>query len=571
MRKALSWLGTLFLALPVAAQTGSVTRSVNVSVTNVDVVVTDSAGKPITDLSSADFEVRQDGKLQPITNFSFIRNTSPPPTAPPAAMPEAAGPTVAPAEPAPPPAARAHLIVFLDELHLTTINRNRALRSLREYLPTVVGPNVEVQLVTWDRALRIRGPFTNDKPVLGSMLSQLETEVALGDIPVRQRTDLLRQIDQAYLADPRTTNELLKNIVSETRGWADSLAADVDATADAVRVALSSVAGVEGRKVFFFVTERFSPYPARDMFEYLQYGRMSAGTGGRTNLRDVNDLTWKDWDRMSAFRSITAAANVAGVSLVTIDASGLAFDDTMSPEVGSGYGGKMDSGMAAADMQTAMGLLAEETGGATIQGRNNLALALKGLEADWMAYYSLGYESPDAKPGAPRVLRVTVHRPGARVRTRRAVIERTTEQKVSDAVLSGAYIPHQTNPLRASLHIGNPKKSGSMWIVPLEFTIPFDRLTLVPEGGRAKGAVLFTAVSATPDGRISRVTTQRAPLDIPESQLGTLAGKMFTYSAALKVRAGPQTFSTALTDEVSHLSSFVQPHVVIPNGQKAKR
>jgi VWFA-related protein len=570
MRKPLSWLGSLFLALPIAAQTGSVTRSVDVSVTNVDVVVTDSAGKPITDLSSADFEVRQDGKLQPITNFSFIRNTSPPPTAAPAAIPEAAAPTVSPAGPVPPPAARAHLIVFLDELHLTTISRNRALRSLKEYLPTAVGPNVEVQLVTWDRALRIRGPFTNESPVLVSMLSQLETEVALGDIPVRQRTDLLRQIDQAYLADPRTTNELLKSIVSETRGWADSLAADVDATADAVRVALSSVAGVDGRKILFLMTERFTPYPARDMFEYLQYGRMSAGTGGKTNLRDVNDLTWKDWDRMPSFRSITAAANVAGVSLVTIDASGLSFDDVMSPEVGSGYGGRMDSGMAAGDMQTALGLLAEETGGATIQGRNNLALALKGLEADWMAYYSLGYESPDAKPGAPRALRVTVHRPGARVRTRRAVIERTMEQKVSDAVLAGAYIPHQTNPLRASLHIGDPKKAGSMWIVPLEFKIPFDKLTLVPEGGRAKGAVLFTAVSATPDGRISPVTTQRAPLDIPESQLGSLAGKMFTYNAQLKVRAGPQTFSTALTDEVSHLSSFVQPHVVIPNKQATR-
>jgi VWFA-related protein len=570
MRKPFSWLGTLFLALPVAAQTGSVTRSVDVSVTNVDVVVTDSAGKPITDLSSADFEVRQDGKLQPITNFSFIRNAPSPPTPAPAAMPEAAGPPVAPVEPAPPPAARAHLIVFLDELHLTTASRNGAIRSLKEYLPTVVGPNVEVQLVTWDRALRIRGPFTNEKPVLGSMLSQLESEVALGDVPVRQRTDLLRQIDQAYIADARTTAELLNNIVSEMRSWADSQAADVDATADAVRVALSSVAGVDGRKILFFVTERFTPYPARDMFEYLQYGRMSAGIGGRTSLRGVNDLTWKDWDRLSSFRSITVAANVAGVSLVTIDASGLTFDDTMSPEVGSGYGGRLDSGMAAGDMQTAMGLLAEETGGATIQGRNNLALALKGLEADWMAYYSLGYESPDAKPGAPRSLRVTVHRPGARLRTRRAVIERTTEQKVSDAVLAGAYIPHLINPLRASLHIGYPKKSGSMWIVPLEFTIPFDRLTLVPEGGRAKGAVLFTAVSATPDGRISPVTMQRAPLDIPESQLGTLAGKTFVYSAQLRVRAGPQTFSTAVTDEVSHLTSFVQPHVVIPDKQ-AKR
>jgi VWFA-related protein len=565
MRRPFSWLGSLLLALPVAAQTGSVTRSVDVSVTNVDVVVTDSAGKPITDLSSADFEVRQDGKLQPITNFSFIRNAPPPPAPAPAAMPEAAGPPVAPAEPAPPPAARAHLIVFLDELHLTTVNRNRAIRSLRDYLPTIVGPNVEVQLVTWDRALRIRGPFTNQKPVLGSMLSQLETEVTLGDLPVRQRAEILRQIDQAFLADARTRAELLNNIVSETRAWADSQAADVDATADAVRVALSSVAGVDGRKILFFVTERFTPYPARDMFDYLQYGRMSAGIGGRTSLRDVNDLTWKNWDRLSSFRSITAAANVAAVSLVTIDASGLTFDDAMSPEVSSGYGGRMDSGMAAGDMQTAMGLLAEETGGATIQGRNNLALALTGLEADWMAYYSLGYESPDAKPGAPRTLRVTVHRPGANVRTRRAVIERTTEQKVSDAVLAGAYIPHLTNPLRASLHIGTPKKSGKMWIVPLEFTIPFDRLTLVPEGGRAKGAVLFTAVSATPDGRISPVTTQRAPLDIPESQLGTLAGKTFVYSAQLRVRAGPQTFSTAVTDEVSHLTSYVQPHVLIPD------
>ena len=53
-------------------------------------------------------------------------------------------------------------------------------------------------------------------------------------------------------------------------------------------------------------------------------------------------------------------------------------------------------------MQTAMSFLADETGGVAIQGRNDLSLALRGLEADWTAYYSLGYESPDAKPGAPR-------------------------------------------------------------------------------------------------------------------------------------------------------------------------
>ena len=166
---------------------------------------------------------------------------------------------------------------------------------------------------------------------------------------------------------------------------------------------------------------------------------------------------------------------------------------------------------------------------------------MKRIEADWTAYYSLGFESPAAKPGSPRSLKVTVARKGAEVRTRRTVIERTPEQKVADAVLAGAYIPHTSNPLGASLNIGAAKRSGSKYLLPLEFRIPFEKLTLVPEGGRARGAVVFTEVVASPEGRVSKVTTQRAPLDIPESELASLAGKSFTYSATLEVRAGSLT------------------------------
>jgi hypothetical protein len=166
---------------------------------------------------------------------------------------------------------------------------------------------------------------------------------------------------------------------------------------------------------------------------------------------------------------------------------------------------------------------------------------------------------------------VSVKRPGVRVLTRRNVIERTAKQKVADAVLSGVHFPKTLNPLQASLHIGTPKKSGSMWLVPLEFSIPLEKLTFVPQGGRARGAVLFTAVAAGADGRISPVMTERAPLDIPEADLGSLAGKHFTYSATLKVRGGPQIFSTALTDEISRLTSYVQPHVLIGDGKSKER
>jgi VWFA-related protein len=575
MRSALP-LGVFLVSLSLAADTGSVTRSVSVSVTNVDVVVTDSSGKPITDLAPADFEIRQDGRVQPITNFSFVVNPLP---APPPVLEhgQTPPPAIVPPDAAPLPAARAHLIVFLDEMHLTSINRNRSLKSLRDYLPTVIGPNVEVQFVTWDRSLRIRGPFINEAPLVGRMLDELQREATLGNVPVQERIDLIRQIDEAMTTgDARAKQALVDSAIVSTKAWADAQAADLASTTEAVRVALSSVAGVDGRKILFLLTERLTPHPARDLFDYFQNGMQNAGFSTRKSPGSamaggpLNELTWTEWDRMSLFKDVTSAANIAGVSIVTIDGAGLGFDDSLSPETNAGYSGRIDSSIASLDMQTAMDLLADQTGGATIRGTNDLAAGLKRLEADWTAYYSLGYESPDTKTGSPRSLKVVVHRKGAEVRTRRTVIERTPDQKVADAVLAGAYIPHTSNPLGASLRIGIAKrKSGSKYLLPLEFKIPFEKITLVPQGGRAKGAVLFTAAAATPDGKISKVTTQRAPVDIPESQLASLVGKSFTYNATLEVLAGPQTVSTALTDEVSRLTSFVQPRVLVGDKPEA--
>jgi VWFA-related protein len=575
MRRVLSLL--LALALPASStQTGSgVSKSVEISVTNLDVVVTDSNGKAIPDLTAADFEVKQDGVVQPLTNFSFIRN------APAAPAATAAVPAPAPAEAAPAPAlpayepaqaARAHLIVFVDEVHLTSLNKNRALKSLRQYLPTVVGPNVEVQFVTWDRALRIRGPFTSDMAVLASLMDSLEKETTVGEITKREHDQIVREIDSAMMSDATTGGILLNNAIQNLRSWCDQQAAIVDTTLEALHASFSAVSGVEGRKVLFLMTEKFTPAPGRDIWDYVQYGTSRFGNitaiavspqqrrGGGTAA--LNDLTWTSWNRTVAFRNLTLNANAAGISLVTIDATGLTTDDMVSAESASSVG-RMDEGIAQLDMQNALGLLAEETGGKMIVGRNDLALALRELEADWTAYYSLGYESSSTKAGVPRSIRVSVKRPGASVRSRRAVIERTPEEKVSDAVLTGVHIPRTVNPLRATLSIGIPKPSGKMWLVPLEFKVPFDKLTLVPQNGRAKGGLLFTAVSATPDGRISPVTTERAAIDVPEKELAGLAGKAFTYSATLKVRAGPQIFSTGLTDEVSRLTSYVQPHVLI--------
>jgi len=46
---------------------------VDVNIVQVDAVVTDKEGRPVTDLTAEDFSILQDGKPQKITNFSLVR------------------------------------------------------------------------------------------------------------------------------------------------------------------------------------------------------------------------------------------------------------------------------------------------------------------------------------------------------------------------------------------------------------------------------------------------------------------------------------------------------------------
>src|SRR5438270_4573313 len=72
-----------------------VAESIEVRVVNVDVVVRDHAGKPVTGLTKADFEIFENGQKREITNLYEVRAPAP------AALSATATPAAAsPAEPA---------------------------------------------------------------------------------------------------------------------------------------------------------------------------------------------------------------------------------------------------------------------------------------------------------------------------------------------------------------------------------------------------------------------------------------------------------------------------------------
>src|SRR5258706_14152364 len=105
------------------AQTAA--ESIEVRVVNVDVIVRDRAGKPVTGLTKADFEIYENGQKREITNLSEVRAPAP-------AASAANATSVAPATPAETPVEirPRNIVMFVDNYSLDPFRRDKVLQSL---------------------------------------------------------------------------------------------------------------------------------------------------------------------------------------------------------------------------------------------------------------------------------------------------------------------------------------------------------------------------------------------------------------------------------------------------------
>src|SRR5436190_12350351 len=97
---------------------GTVVR-VSVGLVQVDAVVTDKQGRQVSDLTAADFVIKEEGQEREVTQLSYVRlAASPTVAASPAAEPPAAGAEPGPARPiARPPGRMITLVV--DDLNVS--------------------------------------------------------------------------------------------------------------------------------------------------------------------------------------------------------------------------------------------------------------------------------------------------------------------------------------------------------------------------------------------------------------------------------------------------------------------
>lgn len=533
------------------ARPGPVVKSVDVTVTNLDVVVTDSKGNRVKGLRRGDFEVYEDGLLQAVTNFYAVEGgrlatlgddvIPPGPVAGAAPVPAAApDPNAAPL-----PVPRTRIVIFVDNLHLQAFNRNRVLRDTEDWVRGAVKGNVEAMVVTWDRSLKVKRKFTNDGRDVADVLRQIEELSAPGQTTASERAQVLQQIDDARSED---------EAVSRGRSYAQSIQNDLDFTVDAIKTTINQLSGVEGRKILLYLSEGLPQSPGAELWTYIQQ---------RFNSLSSVQMQQFQFDKTASYLGIVKEANAAGVTMYMIDASGLQADSSFSAENRTTKA-KVDTFVEQTNLQSMPAMMAEETGGAAIVNRNSIKVALRDLEADYSSFYSLGYRSLRSGTDRPHVVDVKVKRKGLTVRARKTYVEKGVETRVSEAVTSALFFPRDENPMAISIETGTPAPADRQnYLVPVRIRIPFARITLLPDAAKVRGRIFVYFIVVDSDGKKSDLTRQEAAIEIDAKQAEAAQRKDFLYDVKLLMIPGGQKLSVAVRDEYSNTTSYVQKSVFV--------
>lgn len=524
---------------------GPVVRNVDVSVTNLDVVVTDSKGNRVPGLRKEDFVVIEDGLEQIVTNFyaveagrlTVVGDEVVPPPAPGAPANEGS----------PVPVPKTRIVIFVDNLSLSPFNRNRILRNVEQFVrDSVKGGDVEGMIVTWNRSLKVRRKFTNDGRDLADVLKQIEEESALGTQRLSERAQVIQQIDDAKSPE---------QAIGQARTYALSQKNDLQFTIDALKTTMNQLSGVDGRKILVHVSDGLPQSPGAELWAYIDERFRTYGST-TTSQRF-------EFDSTSSYLGVIQAANAAGVTLYTIDATGLTVDSGISAESKTTTA-KIDSFQERQNMQAMLQTMAEETGGQYSINKNDVTVALKDMEKDYTSYYSLGYRSMRSGSDRPHKVEVKLKNKKLTVRSRRSYVEKSLETRVSEAVISALFFPRDDNPLSIGLQVGAPVPADRQnYFVPISVRVPYARVTLLPEGSKLRGRVVLYFAVVDAQGKQSDLARQTAAIDIDASRAEAIAKRDFVYDVKLLMIPGGQRLSLAVRDDISNTVSYVQKSIFV--------
>jgi len=531
MRKSrLLLLATVAITLPLYARDGAGDRpvipragaTVEVSLVNVDVVVTDRKGNHVQGLTKDDFEIYEDRQLQPVSNFSEYQGGR---------EATAADGTVA-ARP------KRTILVFIDHFMLLPQRQHIFFESLKTLLHSTIGPGDVVSVVSWKGMVVTRLPFTSDLAKLDAVLGKLDKESS-GFLPVEG--DLLWREEAMSVAGAQGFKINYRDLEGQSgKDLAFFEAMEMRKKIREIQSLVTGISGFEGRKVLLLAASHLSGV---------------VGGVGRTTRDD-------DYSTYASIQSLARIAATNNVTIYPLYPTGLATDMVSAEHVRSFNGG----GHAQETLYSTLGSMypiAEQTGGVVSWGVENIADFLPQLRTDLDSYYSLAYRATARGSGADRSIVVRMKNHDYTARARRDYVDKSPEGKMKDRVIASLFQEPAGAKIPITVAAGAAESQGRRhWHVPIHVQIPINALTTLPEQGEHAGAFSVYVAWGGVLGEVSDATRQTQSFSISDMKAAEAKAGHFEYDLTLDVDDRTQNVVIGVTDEVSQ--EFGIRKIVLP-------
>jgi hypothetical protein len=327
---------------------------------------------------------------------------------------------------------------------------------------------------------------------------------------------------------------------------------------------MSTLAGVDGKKILVLTSEGFPMQPGRDAFYFIDDISREKPGWGHTGSSLIEGMTF---DASSLIQSVAKTANANGITLYTIHAGGLAMDSGTSAE-NARPTSMLVSQAIESNSTESMQLMAEMTGGVAAVQTNNFKNAFANIQRDLDSYYSLGYRAANTeRVDRQRGLEVRLKnnpRNQYIVRSRQSFVEKSTFAEMSDRVIANLLYTSKGNDLHVLMKMNRPiPTDDDLYRVPVEVQIPMESLTFLPQGDEVfVGGFDIYVVVANKDGDMSDVARKAHSITVPAADMPKTKGKYYTYTLELLMERGLNKVSIGVVDSITNVTGFTRDQII---------
>jgi len=565
----------------------------------LDAVVRDKKGRPITNLTAADFAVYEDGVRQQISSFRLVSRAE--------ANSKANKPQRSTANQnaetktsTPPPARFKNSPAITDNKpgaialvfdRLSPDARSRAHAAALAYIAQGLTPDDYVGVFIIDQTLKVLQTFTNDAQLVRKAIDQAEKESSSPYTDsIGQITELSKQYEAAVVG-----NDIFNRGVADIlagMGRSDEARNVMNQAPDGFAIASlgSAIRAAEGYEKL-----------ERDQQGYATTHSLLAIIDGMSTLPRRKALLFFSQGvpvtstTAGSFKAVISNANRAGVSIYSIDAAGLRAESA-DVQLGqamtalgqrrvsqAGHGGDNGLGAMTKDLERnedlvrrnpASGLsqLADQTGGVFVSDTNDPGARLRQVNEDLHSYYLLSY-SPQNKnyDGNFRQTNVQVTRSGLDVQARKGyfALAESYDSPVQAfeapalAILSGKPQLSAFETRAAAFSFPEPAKPG---LVPVVVEVPAGAINFLVDNAKTNYRADFSVVVLirNEEQRVVRKLSSHYLVSGTYDKLDSALNGNILFYQETQLVPGHYTLASIVYDALANQSSMTSSILNVP-------